>query len=267
MSIMQAFWLGLVQGLGEFLPISSTGHLDLLQKIFGFANPADYMTLDILLHVGTLFAVVVVYWKRLWELILGLAHPIKSGLWLLVIATIPAVIVALVFDPVFTTESLGFEFMITTLILWLADLVGGVSFQTKEVKWYNAVVMGVMQAVAILPGISRSGATISGGVATGLSRKRSTDFAFLMSVPAILGAVVFDMMKNGGAIFSGAKVAEMGGWLPLLVGIITSAVFGFLAIKFMLSIVRRVRLTWFGVYTGLLGILILLDQYVFHKFF
>jgi undecaprenyl-diphosphatase len=151
--------------------------------------------------------------------------------------------------------------------LWLADLVGGVSFQTKEVKWYNALVMGVMQALAILPGVSRSGATISGGVATGLSRKRSADFAFLMSVPAILGAIVLELAKNGKDIFSGAMVGSMGGWQPLLVGILTSAVFGFLAIKFMLSIVRRVRLTWFGVYTALLGIAILLDQYVFRKFF
>jgi undecaprenyl-diphosphatase len=263
MTIMQAFWLGLVQGLGEFLPISSTGHLDLLQKIFGF-SVGNYLTLDILLHVGTLAAVIVVYWKRLWNMVL---HPVKSELWLLVVATIPAVVVSVLFDIDFSPESLGFEFLITTLILWLADLVGGVSFQTKEVKWYNALAMGVMQALSILPAVSRSGATISGGVATGLSRKRAADFAFLMSVPAILGAIVLELFKNGGAVFSGEMVAQMGGWQPLLVGIFTSAVFGFLAIKFMLSIVRRVRLTWFGVYTALLGIAILLDQYVFRKFF
>ena len=263
MTIMQAFWLGLVQGLGEFLPISSTGHLDLLQKIFGF-SVGNYLTLDVLLHLGTLAAVIVVYWKRLWNMLL---HPVKSELWLLVVATIPAVIASLAFDIDFSPEMLGFEFLITTLILWLADLIGGVSFQTKEVKWYNALVMGVMQALAILPGVSRSGATISGGVASGLSRKRSADFAFLMSVPAILGAIVLELIKNGDAVFSGELVGQMGGWQPLLVGILTSAVFGFLAIKIMLSIVRRVRLTWFGVYTALLGIAILLDQYVFRKFF
>jgi undecaprenyl-diphosphatase len=268
MSIVQAFWLGLVQGLGEFLPISSTGHLDLLQKIFGFTSLDNYMTLDILLHVGTLAAVVVVYWKRLWNMIVDLfKNPLKSEIWLLIVATIPAVVVALVFDINFTTESLGFEFLITTLIIWLADLVSGVSFETKEVKWYNALAMGVMQAVAILPGVSRSGATISGGIATGLSRKRSADFAFLMSVPAVLGAIVLDLWKHSDKVMDGTMVAQMGGWMPLLVGVITSAVFGFLAIKFMLSIVRRVRLTWFGVYTGILGILILLDQYIFHYFF
>lgn len=265
MSILQAFWLGLVQGLAEFLPVSSSGHLNLVQKMFGFSAD-NFLTLDVLLHVGTLAAVVTVYWKRLWNMIL---HPLKSELWLLVVATIPAVVAALIFDfnDGFFNEFLGYAFLITTLILWLADLVSGVSFETKQVKWYNAVVMGVMQAIAILPGISRSGATISGGVSTGLSRKRSADFAFLMSVPAILGAIVLELFKNSDQIFDGSLIEQMGGALPLLTGVITSAAFGFLAIKFMLSIVRRVRLTWFGVYTGVLGIAILLDQYVFHRFF
>ncbi len=266
MSIMQAFWLGLVQGITEFLPISSTGHLDLVQRLFGFSTE-NFLSLDVLLHLGTLAAVVVVYWKRLWNMV---RHPVKSELWLLVVATIPTVIAALLFKDSLdrlSGEYIGFAFLITTLILWLSDLVSGVSFQTKEVKWYNALVMGVMQAVAILPGISRSGSTISGGIATGLSRKRAADFAFLMSVPAILGAIVLEFMHSGSSVFDAATIQQMGGWLPLIVGVITSAAFGFLAIKFMLSIVRRVRLIWFGVYTGVLGIAILLDQYVFHKFF
>jgi undecaprenyl-diphosphatase len=200
MSIMQAFWLGLVQGLTEFLPISSSGHLDLVQKLFGFSAD-NFLTLAVLLHTGTLIAVVAVYWKRLWTMILDLfKNPLKSEIWLLVVATVPAVLAALLFDfddAAFSGQFLGFAFLITTLILWLADLISGVSFQTKEVKWHNAVVMGIMQAVAILPGVSRSGSTISGGIATGLSRKRSADFAFLMSVPAILGAIVLELMKNG----------------------------------------------------------------------
>ncbi len=270
MSIMQAFWLGLVQGLTEFLPISSSGHLDLIQKLFGLSTE-NFMTLDVLLHVGTLAAVIAVYWRRLWKMILDLVkNPLKSEVWLLVIATIPAVIAALVFDvddKTFSTQFLGFAFLITTLILWLADLFSGVALENKQVKWWIALAMCIMQAVAILPGISRSGATISGGISTGLSRKRSADFAFLMSIPAILGAIVLELKDNGAAVFDGTLIGQMGGALPLLAGVITSAVFGFLSIKFMLSIVRRVRLTWFGVYTGVLGIAILLDQYIFHRFF
>ena len=258
--IINSFWLGLVQGLTEFLPISSTGHLLLVKKLFGIVN--DSMTFDVLLHVGTLFAVFACFWKRIIHMIL---HPIKSELWLLVVATIPAIAPALLFDfeETFTGEYLGYSFLITTLIFWLSDLVAGVSFETKKVKWYNAVVMGIMQAVATIPGISRSGSTIAGGIATGLSRKRAADFAFLMSIPAILGAIVLDA-KN---IFSTNALDIAGGPMPLLVGMITAGVFGFFSIKLMLRLVRRIRLPWFGLYTGLLGVLVLLDQYIFHLYF
>lgn len=260
MDLLQVFWLGLVQGLTEFLPVSSSGHLVLLQRIFGIASTS--ITLEVLMHVGTLLAVIAVYWRKLLDMVL---HPIKSDLKWLVLATVPAVVAALVFkfDDAFSGQYLGFSFLITTLILWLADLVAGVSFETKQVKWYNAVVMGIMQAVAILPGVSRSGSTISGGIATGLSRKRSADFAFLMSVPAILGSIVLDA-KN---IFSPGALEAAGGGLALAVGVVASAVFGFIAITGMLKLVRRVRLPWFGLYTGILGVLVLLDQYVFHLYF
>ena len=255
MDTLQAFWLGLVQGLTEFLPVSSSGHLLLLSKIFGIST--DSITFEVLL------AVVVVFWRKILNMI---CHPLKSDLLKLVAATIPAVIAALLidFDEAFSGEFLGFSFLITTLILWLADLVGGLAPKQTHVGWGNAIVMGVMQAVAILPGVSRSGATISGGVATGLSRKRAADFAFLMSIPAILGAIVLDLKNIMGVDF----LASMGGeWTPVLVGVGTAAVAGFLAIKFMLAIIRRVRLTWFGLYTGILGVLILLDQYLFHFVF
>lgn len=265
MELMQVFWLGLVQGLTEFLPISSSGHLVLLQKLFGISN--NSIALEVLLHVGTLLAVIFVYWKRILNMILhpNFRHPLKSELCLLIIATIPATIAAFMLDfsDAFSGEFLGFSFLITTLILWLADLVSGMSFETKEVKWYNAVVMGIMQAVAILPGVSRSGSTISGGIATGLSRKRAADFGFLMAIPAILGSIILEATD----IFNGTAASIAGGPMALLLGVVVSSVSGFAAIKFMLKIVRRIRLPWFGLYTGILGVLILLDQYVFHYVF
>ena len=259
--IINCFWLGLVQGMTEFLPISSSGHLVLLQKFFGIAN--NSMTLEVLLHVGSLIAVFACFWRRIINMIL---HPIKSELPLLVLATIPLVPAALLFGDyfgeAFSGEYLGFAFLITTLIFWLSDLVSGVAFETKQVRWYNALVMGLMQVIALVPGISRSGSTIAGGISTGLSRKRAADFAFLMSIPAILGSLVFDA-KN--IIDSGFDVA--GGPMPLLVGMTASALFGFFSIKVMLKLIRRVRLPWFGLYTGVLGVLILLDQYFFHLYF
>lgn len=262
MDVMQAFWLGLTQGLTEFLPVSSSGHMVLLGKLFGIRN--DMVTVSVLLHAGTLLAVIAVYWQRIWNMIL---HPVKSELLMLVVATVPAVIAALLFkdffDQSFDGAFLGFSFLITTLILWLSDLVGGLAPKSTRVTWVSAVVMGIMQAVAILPGISRSGSTISGGVATGLSRKRAADFAFLMSIPAILGSIVLEGMK----LLGGNVVEVIPDWTPVLIGVATALVSSFLAIKFMLAIIRRVRLTWFGLYTGVLGVLVLLDQYVFHYIF
>lgn len=261
MDWLQALWLGLVQGLTEFLPISSSGHFMLLSKVFDMHVSNAF---NVLLHAGTLLAVVVVYWKRLLNMLL---HPIKSDLWKLVVATLPLVASALLLDEYFPDdfqmEFLGYAFLITTLILWLSDLVAGVSFETKQVRWYNVLAMGFMQALSVPAGISRSGSTIAGGIATGLSRKRAADFAFMMSVPAILGAIA----KGWEGILELPTLVAGGSILPLVVGFVVAAISGFLAIRFMLTIVRRVRLPWFGLYTGILGVLILLDQYVFHRFF
>ncbi len=176
-------------------------------------------------------------------------HPVR-GSGLLVVATIPAIVFARAFDIDFSPESLGFEFLITTLILWLADLVGGVSFQTKEVKWYNALVMGVMQALAILPAVSRSGAAISGGVATGLSRKRSTDFAFLSPCPRS-GAIRAGAIQKRRAIFAGDGRPD-GRWQPLVWASSPARCSG---PGDQVHAVHRapLRRTWFGVYTALLG--------------
>lgn len=262
MNTMQAFWMGLVQGLTEFLPVSSSGHLVLLGKLFGIES--TLVTEAVLLHVGTLIAVIAVYWRRIWNMI---CHPIKSELPMLAAATVPAVIAALLFgdffDATFGGAYLGFSFLLTTLILWLADLVGGLAPKRSHVTWPSAIVMGVMQAVAIMPGVSRSGSTIAGGVGTGLSRKRAADFAFLMSIPAILGS----MALEGWKLLNGTVVEQIVDWTPILVGMGVALVSSFLAIKLMLAIIRRVRLTWFGLYTGVLGVLILLDQYLFHYIF
>lgn len=263
MNIFEAFFLGAVQGLTEFLPISSSGHLLLLEKLMGISSDSgDLLLLNILLHFGTLAAVFMVYWKRILDMI---RHPFKSELKLLVLATIPAVIAALVvdFSDAFEGKFIIWSFYLTSVVLVASTAINNRRRANrtlhKPVRWYDALVMGIMQAVAILPGLSRSGSTISGGVASGLSRKRAADFSFLMSIPAILGSAVLDLKD---VIFDGAGSSIP--LLPTLVGVIAAAVFGLIAIKGFLALIRKISMNVFAVYTFLLGTFLLLNKYVFH---
>ena len=262
MTILQAAVLGLVQGLAEFLPISSSGHLILARAIMGISDEAAatgaYMMLDVLLHAGTLLAVVVVFWKDWWGI---LKNPFKSKtLLLLIIASIPALIVAVFFndflEQFFTGWFLGVSFLITAVFLLIAELV---SHKERErahapsVK--HAVIMGVMQAIALLPGVSRSGSTLTGGVASGLNRRSAAKFAFMMSAPAILGSLLFegkDAIENG-------YMSQLA-LVPTIVGVVVAAISGYLAIRFMLRLINKVSLNWFALYVALLGLVILCLQ-------
>lgn len=260
MSALQGLALGIVQGLTEFLPVSSSGHLLVLQKIFGIDTDGQLL-LNILLHMGTLLAVFAVYWRRIWQMI---CHPIQSELKWLVVATIPAVIAALVvdFDDAFEGQFIIWSFYLTSIVLVGGDAIGRWRRRNrrvhKRVDLGDAAAMGIMQAVAILPGLSRSGSTISAGVASGLSRKRAADFSFLMSIPAILGSLLLEVK---GIVLDGESVGNLEA-APTVLGVLAAAVFGFLAIKGMLSLIRRVSMKWFALYTFLLGTFLLLDKYV-----
>lgn len=270
MSNIQAFILGLVQGLAEFLPISSSGHTTLLQMLFDIDEAPEI--LNVLLHLGTLLVVLVVYRKRVWNMI---CHPIKSELKWIILATIPTVVAALTVKDKLEallgdSKYLGYCFLFTSFILLLGEGINRLrATKHKPVQWYDALVMGCMQVLAIAPGVSRSGSTISGGMITGLSRRRSVDFSFLMSIPAILGSAVlgakdiWDMAQEAGVSFGAqlsALTAQLGGAVPLAIGVATAAVAGFLAIRLMLYIVRQIGLRWFAVYTFLLGAFLIARQ-------
>ena len=270
MTNFQAFILGLVQGLAEFLPISSSGHTTLLQMFFGIDEAPEI--LNVLLHLGTLLVVLVVYRKRIWNMI---RHPIKSELKWLILATIPTVIAAVTIkDQLENTfadvKYLGYMFVLTSVIMLVGEAINRLrSKKHKHVHWYDALVMGCMQVLAIMPGVSRSGSTISGGMATGLSRRRAVDFSFLMSIPAILGSAVlgakdiYDAAELAGVSFTAqltTLVEELGGVMPLVIGVVTAAVAGFLAIRLMLYIVRQIGLRWFAAYTFLLGVFLIARQ-------
>ncbi len=264
MNVLHATVLGLVQGLAEFLPISSSGHLILARAIMGIsdetASTGAFMMLDVLLHAGTLLAVLVVFWKDWWEI---LKNPFKSKtLLLLFIASIPALLAVVllgdIVDSFFTGWFLGVSFLITAVFMLIAEAVS-----RRETKWAehpgfkHAICMGIMQAIALLPGVSRSGSTLMGGVASGLNRKSAAKFAFMMSAPAILGSLIFE----------GKDAIEMGylaelALVPTIVGVIVAAVSGYLAIRFMLRLINKVSLNWFALYVALLGLAILVLQLV-----
>ena len=264
MTILQAAVLGLVQGLAEFLPISSSGHLILSRLLMGISDETAatgaFMMLDVLLHAGTLVAVMIVFWKDWWGI---LRNPFRSKLLLLLfIASIPALIVAVFFndfvDQFFTGWFLGVSFLITSVFLMLAEFISKRACKkdlADHPSFKNAVIMGIMQAVALLPGVSRSGSTLTGGLFSRLNRKSAAKFAFMMSAPAIFGSLLFE----GKDALESGYLAQLE-LVPTLVGMLVAAVSGYLAIRFMLKLINRISLNWFALYTALLGLMILLLQ-------
>jgi undecaprenyl-diphosphatase len=261
MSVFEALILGAVQGITEFLPVSSSGHLVLLQKIFGIRESA--LLFDTLVHGGTLTAVFVVLRKDIWNI---LKRPIQPITGYLIIATIPAVIFALAFKDTIeeafaSADFLGFAFLITSAMLILSDLLSkrpGKTRDKTEMNLIDALIIGLLQAVAIIPGISRSGATLSGALSRKLDRDFAARFSFLLSIPAILGALVLQLKDLSGP---GETAGDGAGTAALVAGTVTAAVVGFISVKVMLKIVREHSLRGFALYTAVLGILVLITQY------
>lgn len=262
MNLIQAIILGIVQGLTEFLPISSSGHLVLMQKIFGITEPT--LIFDTSVHLGTLLAVFAVFKD---DIISLLKKPFQKLTWLLLVGTIPTGIIGILFKDTFeqmfhTGSTLGFEFLITgAILLWSSMLKNGRK-DLKETSYLDAAFIGVMQGLAIAPAVSRSGLTISGALFRNLDREFAARFSFLLSIPAILGATVFqvkDIMEIGGGsgISTGAMVA----------GSLAAALAGYVSIKYMLQVLKKGKVKYFAYYVFALGILVILDQYVTHIFF
>ena len=232
MTIYLAIFLAIVQGLTEFLPVSSSGHLVLFQKIFGVN--IDCLLFDIVLHLGTLVAVFVIYHKSIFEII---KHPFCEKAKKLVVATVPTVLVALVLKEAvknsFQGDFLFVGFMVTAVIMFMADYSAKHNYQYKNLGYGNAVVMGLFQGLAIFPGISRSGSTITAGITQGVRRSESAEFSFLMSIPAILGSLVFELFDISSGSFSVS-------FPVLLAGFLFSAISGYFAIKFMLILKLKV---------------------------
>ncbi|MDR2798401.1 MAG: undecaprenyl-diphosphate phosphatase [Treponema sp.] len=267
MRIFEAIILGAVQGITEFLPVSSSGHLVLLQKIFHITEPA--LLFDTMVHIGTLGAVFIVLWADIWNI---LRRPIQKLTGLLIVATLPTVLMALVFkdliEEAFASAAfLGFAFLGTGALLIIADRLSkrpGMIKTERTMQWSDAIIIGFLQGVAIIPGVSRSGSTLSGALSRKVDRSFAARFSFLLSIPAILGALVLQLPA-----VLGNTSGDVGGigTASLIAGTLTAGVVGFFSIQGMLHLVRKGSLWGFALYVMVLGMLILVDQYGTHFFF
>lgn len=254
MDIIIAIILGLIQGLTEFLPVSSSGHLALFESIFKTENN---LFLAVCLHFGTLISVVVYYFKDLVNLCKPQNHKMVLSL---IISCLPAVFVMLLLKDFVSnlfddTKFLCFGFLITALILFSISLVNKNLIKKQNITHKTALLMGLTQAVAIFPGISRSGSTIFGGVVLGgANGKTSADFSFLMSIPIILGSVVFE--------FASVNFANIN-ILAIICGVISAFLSGLFAIKIMVKITSKCNFKYFGIYMLIISLITFINSFVY----
>ncbi len=265
MTVIEGILMGLLQGVAEFLPISSSGHLALAHLFFG-ANEFS-TSFDILLHLATLFAVFIAYHKDVFMLIKGfftLAKKLFTGklkqgldygekLFLLVcVGTLPLVFALLVEDKVEALKAyswaIGGLLIVNGLMLFVSDRIKRLNGRAADMKYSSAVKIGILQMFAVLPGISRSGSTITGGLLCGLDRKEAVKFSFLMSIPSILGAAVLKLPS-----FVSEGIA-MGQILPITLGALTAFVVGIASIKLLQLVAEKNRFGYFSIYCVIVGI-------------
>ncbi|MBA3071230.1 MAG: undecaprenyl-diphosphatase UppP [Nitrospirae bacterium] len=248
--MVEAIILGIVQGLTEFLPVSSTAHLILLPWFFGWKGDIDSLTFDVALHAGTLLALISCFWKDWVEILLNN----RKLLALLVVATLPAGIAGILLKDVVETTLRSPLIIVFTLVLFgIVMLISERWKRGREIKdmtFSDAIIIGVSQAVALIPGVSRSGITISAGLFRGLEREASARFSFILSTPVIFGA----------ALLEGRKLISNAGNYDLnlfMAGVVTSAVTGYIAIKFLLYFLRKHSLNIFVYYRFVLALIII----------
>ncbi len=247
MQSVKAIVLGLVQGFTEFLPVSSSGHLILLERL-GLIEPSIF--LNVMLHLGTLLSVFFVFYKEIFYMI---RHPVKSDLRYILLATIPtgliAALIKLFLEEYLTGKFLPLFFMISAVILITSSTLSNSRNKGLTVK--NTLLTGVMQGIAVLPGISRSGITISALSLLGVDKKRAMDFSFMLSIPIILGSAVAELIMIGRA---GDMVIEP---IPLVVGMCFSFLGGVISLTLLYKTIKNRSFLGFGIYLALLSIVTL----------
>lgn len=256
MDLFHHLLLGLVQGVTEFLPVSSSAHLVILQELIGFNSPTTLF--DAFLHLGTLIAVIIVYRKRISDLTRSLFTPGDSDrryIGLLILGTIPIVIVGLlardIIESAFHSSLVaGTCLLFTGLILWAAGQTKPGDKNNQLATPWDAVIVGLFQVAAVFPGISRSGMTISGGIFRGFEPKFAAEFSFLLMLPAVLGANILQFWE---VITSSARLEQIAVF-SFLGGFLAAILTGILAIKLLIKSLEQQKFKWFAVYCWSLGL-------------
>ena len=264
MDWLQALILGLVQGLTEFLPVSSSGHLAIGREILG-VEAAEDLVFEVTVHVATVLATIIVFRKEIWKLLCGLFkfkyNDETDYILKICVSMIPVFIVGMFFKD--KVESLfssllvvGLALVVTAMLLLFSDIYGGrgkvAARQYRNgIGWWQAFVVGIGQAFAVIPGLSRSGTTISTGLLCGVKREAVAQFSFLMVLVPILGEAFLDLV-------GGDVAASSVGTLPLLVGFLAAFVSGLFACKVMIALVKKAKLRWFALYCAIVGLVVII---------
>lgn len=272
MTIWQAFILGIVQGITEFLPISSSGHLVITPYLLGWKIPEVYVfTFDVLVQMGTLIAVIIYFWKYLWRIVIAVVKGLKDKKpfgspdaklgWLVVLSTIPAILGGLFLEKHVEAAFLSVQItalflLVTALLLWVAERLSKQMNKMENLSTLDAFIIGCFQVLAIFPGLSRSGSTIAGGIIRKLKREEAAKFSFLMSIPVMLGAGVMSINDL-------LEVPNLTEFLPaLLVGFITSGIVGFISIHWLLKFLNKNKLGLFSIYCVVISIVTLAVTFI-----
>lgn len=290
MSLLESIILGVIQGLAEFLPISSSGHLAIFKSFFGLSEVG--ITYDLMLHLGTLVAVFIVYWSDIWKLIKeGVAivgdccknigcffancfgkemkyvkivtSAYRKFVMLIIVSTIPTGIIGLVFKEIFNMDNPslivpGIALLVTGCMLFIVDEIPNGGRTPKETTYKNALIIGISQGIATLPGISRSGTTLTFGLLNGLDRTFAVKYSFIMSIPAILGANILSIPD----LFDPANNISTNEFIYYIIGTVVAAVVGYICIKTMLVIVRNKKMRYFSYYCFAMGLIAIIAFFI-----
>jgi len=255
--------LGILQGMTEFIPVSSTAHLLIGQEFLNLSPNDAMFSFLILVQFGTLGSLFVYFWKDLRTLVSAfIARPFSFSenklVWFILLATIPSLLAGYLLkdkvEALFRTPLLeaGIRLLITSILLFLAEWLGSRVRNLSGMKWLDALVIGIFQAIAVFPGASRSGTTISGGMLRGFDRPGAARFAFLMSIPVLLAAGFYELLDL-------VQISNLGTFIPnLIAGFLFAGITGWLSVRWLLSFLAKHRLFAFSAYTGLLGMIAIL---------